>query len=108
MICHILGISGQHNGLLNTGLLQCGDRLCRMLLDDIGEQNMSGVFTINRYMDNRSNMAAVVILDTELLHKLCISSCNNLSVHLCCQTMTTDLLHVTDAVLIDRLAIRTL
>ena len=39
---------------------------------------------------------------------LCISSCNNLSVHLCCQTMTTDLLHVTDAVLIDRLAIRTL
>ena len=74
LACDLLGyaarVAREHDGLGDAGLLEAGNGLGGVRLDNIRDDDVTGVGAVDRHMDDRADAVAVVIIDAELLHEL--------------------------------------
>ena len=96
MISHFLTIASKHDGTSDAQFLELGDGLSAVRLNLVVDNDMTCIFTINGYMDDGTNMMAVVPFCAYGIHHLCIAHTDHLIPYPCTDTMTCDLLDLTD------------
>ena len=62
---------------------------------------MTGIFTVNRHVDDRADAVAVLIADSELPHQLAVARRHGVSVDLCHDPVAADLLDIAHAAAVD-------
>ena len=102
---HILRVAGQHDGFGHAGLMQRVDGLLRMGLDNVGDDDVSGVFAVHRHVNDRAHAVTVLIGDPQLVHQLGVARRHSHAVHSRRHAVAADLLDVGHAAAVDRLAI---
>ena len=101
----LLHVTGEHNGLLNARMLQVCNGLLGVRLDDIGDDDVSGVLAVKRHMDYCADAAAVLVGDVQLLHELVVAGGDLNSIYLGDNAVTADLFNISDAAAVDLLAV---
>ena len=85
LLRHVVGdslnVAREHDGLLHARALEGRDGIARVVLDDIGDHDVAGVCAVNRHVDDRADAAAVLPLDTELIHELAVARGHAVAVH---------------------------
>ena len=100
MIGHLTTVAGEHHRLLHTEGLQRCDGLGAVGLDLVVDDDMTGIFTIDGYMDNGTHMMAVVPMGTDDIHHLRVAHTDDVRLvgisqsDGCTDTMTRNLLYV--------------
>ena len=88
--------------------MQVVDGLLGMRLDDVGNDDMTGIVTVYRHVNDGADVMAGDEVDAEPLHQLVIACGDFHTVHLGNHTVAADLLNVGYPAAIDRLAVGTL
>ncbi len=94
-------ITREHDGLLHACRVQVGDALRRIFLHHVGDDDMAGVFPVQRNMQDGAGKLAVVIGNALLAHELVVAHQHHMLVNHRTHTMAALLGHLRDAVAID-------
>ena len=86
-------------------MLQVCNGLLGVRLDDIGDDDVSGVLAVKRHMDYCTDAAAVLVGDVQLLHELVVAGGDLNSIYLGDNAVTADLFNISDAAAVDLLAV---
>ena len=87
-------VTCQHNGLLHSKFIERGYSLCAILLYLVVDNNVSGIFAVNRNVDYGANKMTLVCLQADVLHHLTIANAHNTSANLCPNASAGYLLHI--------------
>ena len=98
-------VAREHDGLGDTGLLEAGNGLGGVRLDDIGDDDVPGVDAVDGHVDDRADAVAVVVFDAELLHELGIACGDAVAVNGRRDAVAADLLDIRNTAAVDRLSI---
>ena len=98
-------IAGQHNRLAYAGAAKLLDGFLRVRFYDIGDNDMSGVGTVHRHVDDRADTVAVLIRNSELLHQFTVACGNRDAVHFCQDAVAADFFDVGHAAAVDFFAV---
>ena len=96
LFCGSFIVARQHDGFPDAGLFQSGDRLFRMLFQFIRNDDVSGVLTVDRHMDDGADAVAVQERDAQARHEAVVAGGDLVSVHHRGDAVAADLLHVRD------------
>ena len=90
-------IARQHNSTADSSRLQSTDRILRLRLDRIGNQDTSGKFSVLCQINHSADAVAFLIRYIFTLHQASITRQNFVTVDRCLDTMTGNLVGFTDA-----------
>ena len=86
-------------------MLQVCNGLLGVRLDDIGDDDVSGVLAVKRHMDYCADAAAALVGDVQLLHELVVAGSDLNAVNLGDNAVAADLFDIRDAAAVDLLAV---
>ena len=86
-------------------MLQVCNGLLGVRLDDIGNDNVPGVFAVDCRMDYGTDTVAALVGDVQLLHELVVAGGDLNSIYLGDNAVTADLFNISDAAAVDLLAV---
>ena len=98
---HPFGITGEHDGLVHTGLMQGGDGLPGVGLHHVGDDDVTGVLAVHGHVDDGADAVTVVVGDAKLRHELAVAGGNGYAVHHGGDAVAAELLHLRDAAAVD-------
>ena len=90
-------VARQHNSTADSSRLQSTDRILRLRLDRIGNQDTSGKFSVLCQINHSADAVAFLIRYIFTLHQASITRQNYVTVDRCLDTMTGNLVGFTDA-----------
>ena len=94
LLADSLPVTCQHYSPVHTQFLQTTDRLVTILLHDITDNYMTGIFAIHRHMYNRACKMTVMPFDTQIIHHLRIAHTDSPPGNLGPDTAAGNLLHI--------------
>ena len=103
MVGNFLAIASEHDGLRNAKCLQLNNGLRTVGLDLVVDNNMACILTINRHMDDSTDVMTVVPLRPNGIHHLRVAHADDFVPYPRTDTMTRNLLDIADMTTIRRL-----
>ena len=94
LLADSLPVTCQHYSPVYTQFLQTSDRLGTVILHDITDNYMTGIFAIHRHMYNRACKMTVMPFDTQIIHHLRIAHTDSPPGNLGPDTTAGNLLHI--------------
>ena len=108
MFCNCFAVTGQHNAFLHTGILQRCNGFLRTILDHIRDQDVSGIFSVYRYMYHCTDTGIFRIGQIQALHQFRITGRYLLAIYFGSNAVSADFFHITDVGRLQLLAVRNL
>ena len=98
---YALGVTRQHDGLLDACLFELGNGFLRVRLDDVGDDDVARVLAVDGHMDDRADAVAAAVLDPELFHELAVACGDGMAVDLRGDAVAADLFDLRHAAAVD-------
>ena len=105
LVGYRFGVAGQHHRLVDAGLFQGRDGLLGVRLDDVGDDDVSGILAVNGHVDDGADAVAVDVRDAQAVHQLAVARGDRDAVNLCGDAVAADFLDVADAAAVDLFAV---
>ena len=90
---------------MDAGLFQGRDGLLGVRLDDVGDDDVSGILAVNGHVDDGADAVAVDVRDAQAVHQLAVARGDRDAVNLCGDAVAADFLDVADAAAVDLFAV---
>ena len=96
VVGHLLAVASKHDSLVDAKGMELGNGLSTIRLDLVVDDDMTSILTIDRHMDNGTDVMAVVPTSADGVHHLCITHADNLIPYPCTDAVTCNLLNISD------------